>query len=207
MTWAVCDFDNSALAFCYSRNSPFVTDYSSYSPRLSNSLFKVTATTSSQRVVLGTTSSSIAIGSASSPAGSLQIDTQKFSNNYDTVKLLVYSTGTASVTIKGQDNTTLTAASDNLITLIPTTLVTSGLNFIEVTIAKGSLYNDIMSKIEVTYVCSSGTVDLYFDSIKFSHSSNFNIYYGLISRSVLSTPIVKTAEESVDIEYEIYLYS
>jgi len=184
------------------------SNYSSYSPRLSNKTLNVTATTSSQRIVLGSTSSSIAIGSASSPAGSLEFGTQIFSNNFDTAKILVYSTGTASITVKGQDTATITSASpDNAITFISNASVAAGLNLLEGTISKGSLYNDTLSKLEISYVCGSGSVGLYFDSLKFSHSGNFNIYHGLVSRSVLPTPIVKTAQESVDIEYEIYLYS
>jgi hypothetical protein len=185
-----------------------ISNYSSYSPRLSNKTLNVTATTSSQRIVLGSTSSSIAIGSASSPAGSLEFNTQIFSNNFDTAKILVYSTGTASITVKGQDTATITSASpDNAITFISNASVASGINLLEGTISKGSLYNDTLSKLEISYVCGSGSVGLYFDSLKFSHSGNFNIYHGLVSRSVLTTPIVKTAQESVDIEYEIYLYS
>jgi hypothetical protein len=182
--------------------------YALYSPRLSNKTLNVAVSTSSQRVVLGSTSSSIAIGSASSPAGSLEIDTQRFSNNFDTAKLLVYSTGTASITVKGQDTSTITSSSpDNAITLISNAGVSAGVNFLEGTISKGSLYNDILSKLEISYICPSGSVALYFDSLKFSHSNNFNIYHGLVSRSVLPSPIIKAAQESVDIEYEIYLYS
>lgn len=186
-----------------------ISSYASYSPRLSGEMLNVTATASSQRVVLGSTSSAIAIGSASSPAGSLEFDTQIFSNNFDTAKLLVYSTGTASITVKGQDSSTITSAAptNNSITLISNASVAAGVNLLEGTISKDSLYNDTLSKLEITYVCGSGSVGLYFDSLKFSHSGNFNIYHGLVSRSVLSTPIVKTAQESVDIEYEIYLYS
>jgi hypothetical protein len=179
----------------------------SYSPRLSNSLINVTASNTTQRVVLGSNNTSIPINSASSPAGTLSIDTKIFSNQFDTAKLLVYSTGTASITIKGQDTSTLTSASpDNAITLFSSATVSAGLNLLESTISKGSLYNDTISKLEISYG-SSGSVGLYFDSLKFSFVQNSNIYFGLISKSILSTPITKTAEESIDIEYEIYLYS
>lgn len=184
------------------------SNYSGYTQRVSNALLNLTATTSSQRTVLGSTSSAIAVGSASSPAGTLLIDTSNYSNSFDTAKMLIYSTGNASVTVKGQDTSTVTSASPtNVITLFSSVSVTSGLNLIEQTISKGAAYNDALSKIEISYSCSSGSVGLYLDSLKLSNTSNFNLYYGLVSRSVLSSPITKLAQETIDIEYEIYLYS
>jgi hypothetical protein len=203
----ITNFDEDVSTLGWTAGTSTST-YASYSPRLSNKTLNVAVSTSSQRIVLGSTSSAIAIGSASSPAGSLDLDTKIFSNNFDTAKLLVYSTGTASITVKGQDNSTITSASpDNAITLISNASVAAGVNLVEAIISKGSLYNDTLSKLEISYICGSGSVGLYFDSLKFSHSGNFNIYHGLVSRSVLATPIVKTAQESIDIEYEIYLYS
>lgn len=201
------NFDESIDSTGWTSGSS-ISSYSLYSPRLASKTVAVTASTTSQSIVIGYDNNTIPIGTASSPAGRLSINTAMFSNNYDTAKMLLYSTGTASITIKAQDDTTITTASPtNYVTLFSNVSVASGVNLIESTISKGTYYNDNLSKIEISYITPSGSVRIDFDSLKFSSNNSYFTYYGLVSRSVLNTPITKTSDETVDIEYEIYLYS
>lgn len=146
-----------------------------------------------------------AIGTASSLGGILSIPTSGYSASSDTGKLLIYSSASgASVTVLGQDNTTGTTT--NTITILQETAVPAGGPWLlETQVLKGSTYNDNLSKIEIR-ARSSASVDLYLDSLKFSFASNPSDLSGLVSRSVLTTPISKAAEENVEIEYEIFLF-
>ena len=52
---------------------------------------------------------------------------------------------------------------------------------------------------------SSGTTNVLLDGLRLNDEDRYNSQYGLISRSVLSTPLVKTLGVEMDIEYKINL--
>ena len=52
---------------------------------------------------------------------------------------------------------------------------------------------------------SSGTTNVLLDGLRLNDEDRYNSQYGLISRSVLSTPLVKTLGVEMDIEYKIDL--
>jgi hypothetical protein len=179
---------------------------STYTPRLGNLMLKISPVSGTPAsAVLGDIATVPAqIGLTTSNAGQLYFDTTPFSASYDTAKVLLYATASgASITITGQDNTT--GLTTNTITLVPKTAVTAGANIIETYISKGNTYNNSLSKIQIS-ASSSASVDLYFDSLKLSKTEDLSIYTGMVSRSVLSTPISKSSAETIDIEYELFLF-
>jgi hypothetical protein len=60
-------------------------------------------------------------------------------------------------------------------------------------------------KIGVETTASGGNTTVYFDAIRINDEDTFDPGYGLISRSVLSTPLIKKTGRPVDIEYKIQL--
>ena len=58
--------------------------------------------------------------------------------------------------------------------------------------------------IEVT-AGSGGTSTVYFDGLRINDEDTFDPQYGLIARSVLTTPITKPSGRPVDIEYKLRL--
>lgn len=183
------------------------TDSGSYSPRLGAAMLKITPSSGSPASAVLSDPSTVptVIGASTSTAGGLLIPTTNFSSSYDTAKLLVYSSASgASITITGQDSTT--GLTTNTITILPKSSVPAGLSVVEGYIAKGSTYNDNLTKIQVSASVSSGSVDLYLDSLKLSKTEELSVYNGMVSRSALATPIAKDVEETIDIEYEIFLF-
>jgi len=63
-----------------------------------------------------------------------------------------------------------------------------------------------ITKIEVgAKAKSSGATTVLLDGLRINDDYKYNTQYGLISRSVLSQPIVKTLGVEMDIEYKINL--
>lgn len=60
-------------------------------------------------------------------------------------------------------------------------------------------------KIGVATTASGGNTTVYFDAIRINDEDTFDPAYGLISRSVLGTPLIKKAGRPVDIEYKMQL--
>lgn len=60
-------------------------------------------------------------------------------------------------------------------------------------------------KMGVEVTASSGTTTVYFDGVRINDEDTFDPTFGLISRSVLSTPLIKTSGRQVDIEYKLAL--
>ena len=59
--------------------------------------------------------------------------------------------------------------------------------------------------IEITRSSTASNSYIYFDGIRINDEDTFDPTYGLISRSVLSTPLEKIAGRQVDIEYRLSL--
>jgi len=62
-----------------------------------------------------------------------------------------------------------------------------------------------ITKIGVEITASGGNSTVYFDGIRINDEDTFDPFYGIISRSILSTPLVKKPGRPVDIEYKIQL--
>ena len=60
-------------------------------------------------------------------------------------------------------------------------------------------------KVGVEVTASSGTTTVYFDGLRVNDEDTFDPTYGMISRSALSTELVKLAGRQVDIEYRLDL--
>jgi hypothetical protein len=60
-------------------------------------------------------------------------------------------------------------------------------------------------KIGVEASAAGGNTTVYFDAIRINDEDTFDPGYGLISRSVLSSPLIKKAGRPVDIEYKLQL--
>jgi hypothetical protein len=62
-----------------------------------------------------------------------------------------------------------------------------------------------ITKIGVATTATGGNTTVYFDAIRINDEDTFDPGYGLISRSVLSTPLIKKPGRPVDIEYKLQL--
>ena len=60
-------------------------------------------------------------------------------------------------------------------------------------------------KIGVATTATGGATTVYFDAIRINDEDTFDPGYGLISRSILSTPLIKKPGRPVDIEYKLQL--
>ena len=60
-------------------------------------------------------------------------------------------------------------------------------------------------KIGIETTAAGGNTTVYFDAIRINDEDTFDPGYGLISRSVLSTPLIKKPGRPVDIEYKLQL--
>ena len=76
------------------------------------------------------------------------------------------------------------------------------------TLTPNNAYADLSSIIKIGVVVtskSSGTAVVYLDGLRIDDEDTFDANFGLISRSVLSSPVEKIAGKPVDIEYRINL--
>ena len=62
-----------------------------------------------------------------------------------------------------------------------------------------------ITKIGVEVTASGGNTLVYFDGIRINDEDTFDPSYGIISRSILSTPLTKKPGRPVDIEYKLQL--
>jgi hypothetical protein len=63
----------------------------------------------------------------------------------------------------------------------------------------------LITKIGVEVTASGGNTLVYFDGIRINDEDTFDPSYGIISRSILSTPLTKKPGRPVDIEYKLQL--
>lgn len=62
-----------------------------------------------------------------------------------------------------------------------------------------------ITKIGVEVTATGGDTSVYFDGIRINDEDTFDPSFGMISRSVLSTPLIKKPGRPVDIEYKLQL--
>lgn len=60
-------------------------------------------------------------------------------------------------------------------------------------------------KVGVEITATGGATTVYFDGIRINDEDTFDPAYGIISRSLLSTPLIKKPGRPVDIEYKLLL--
>lgn len=150
------------------------------------------------------------LGALSAPTtpGSLQIDLTGYTRG-DTIQLaftpVANSTGTIVVTFYDDQPTPQT-----LVWTIPSTGYTSPTRYIATTTFNGanvvasSTFNYNVSAIGIN-VGTSGTANISFDALRIDDTDTVDTTFGLVSRSVLSTPITKALGDSLDIQYELTL--
>jgi hypothetical protein len=62
-----------------------------------------------------------------------------------------------------------------------------------------------ITKIGIAVTATGGNTTVYLDGIRVNDEDTFDAGYGMISRSVLSTPLIKKPGRPVDIEYKLLL--
>jgi hypothetical protein len=67
----------------------------------------------------------------------------------------------------------------------------------------GSPSKSTITKIGIELLPSTGFTEVLFDGIRINDEDTFDPIYGLISRSILSTPLNKFNGRQVDIEYKL----
>ncbi len=76
------------------------------------------------------------------------------------------------------------------------------------TITKNSFSNLMadwsnITRVEVSLSAGAGSSTVSVDGLKIVDADNLNVDYGIISRTTLSTPIVKDSNQTMDIEYSL----
>jgi hypothetical protein len=57
----------------------------------------------------------------------------------------------------------------------------------------------------IAYVTITATGDTLIDAIRFNDIDNLDTSYGMVSRAVLNTPIIKQQNQTLDVEYYLSL--
>lgn len=113
-------------------------------------------------------------------------------NNLDNIKIKFYSSDIAYHYITFSGSEINTGTGDKILSKLLSTIQTSG--------SPTSIINKI--GVEVT-AKSSGQTVVYFDGLRINDEDSFDPKFGLISRSVLTTPVEKIAGRPIDLEYKI----
>ena len=126
----------------------------------------------------------------------ISIAYKKADNNLSKIRVKFYSSDLAYYYV---DFTPLSGTGDRIQTLTLNNL------FSNYTSAPNLPDPSSIIKIGVATTASGGNTTVYFDAIRINDEDTFDPGYGLISRSVLSTPLIKKAGRPVDIEYKLQL--
>jgi len=126
----------------------------------------------------------------------ISIAYKKADNNLSKIRVKFYSSDLAYYYV---DFTPLSGTGDRIQTLTLNNL------FSNYTAAPNLPDPSSIIKIGVATTASGGNTTVYFDAIRINDEDTFDPGYGLISRSVLSTPLIKKAGRPVDIEYKLQL--
>jgi hypothetical protein len=119
---------------------------------------------------------------------------KKMDNNLSKIRIKLYSSDTAYCFV---DFTPTSGTGDRIQSASVSTLFGNSINNPDLT---------LITKIGVeVYSTSGGATQVFFDGIRINDEDTFDPTYGLISRSLLSTPLEKKSGRTVDIEYKILL--
>ena len=126
---------------------------------------------------------------------SISIAYKKMDTNVSRIRLKFYSSASAYCWI---DFTPLSGTGDKIQSLTLNNLYSN------VTNPAPDLTSIVSMGVEVT-ANSSGSTLVYFDGVRINDEDTFDPGYGIISRSILSSPLTKIAGRPVDIEYKLLL--
>lgn len=127
---------------------------------------------------------------------SIAIAYKKADNNLSNIRLKFYSSESAYYYI---DFTPLSGTGDKVQSLSLNNL------FSNYTAAPNLPDQSSIIKIGVEVTATGGSTSVYFDGIRINDEDTFDPSYGIISRYVLSTPLIKKPGRPVDIEYKMLL--
>jgi hypothetical protein len=126
----------------------------------------------------------------------ISIAYKKSDNNLSNIRIKFYSSPTAYYYV---DFTPAAGSGDRIQSLSLNSL------FSNYTAAPNLPDPASITKIGVAVTATGGATTVYFDGIRINDEDTFDPGYGIISRSVLSTPLIKKPGRPVDIEYKLLL--
>jgi hypothetical protein len=127
---------------------------------------------------------------------SIAIAYKKADNNLSKIRLKFYSSSSAYYYV---DFTPLSGTGDKVQSLSLSNL------FANYTASPNLPDPSSIIKIGVEVTATGGSTSVYFDGIRINDEDTFDPSYGIISRYVLSTPLIKKPGRPVDIEYKMLL--
>jgi hypothetical protein len=191
----IADFENNLMWFKSDGSNPelVATTTASVKPRV-GSYFSKVAVSASQSVEFLCSYSGLDL-SGYTASDSLSIAYNQENTNLDSIVFKFYSSDSSyySATFAGAASVT----EPNKISKVLFSTLTAN-----------NAYADLSSiiKIGVTVTAkSSGQAIVYLDALRIDDEDTFDANFGLISRSVLSSPVEKVAGKPADIEYRINL--
>jgi len=161
--------------------------------KISDSMVQIDATTSAAKEYVANDSYDL---SGYSVNDTLVIAYKKADNNLSKIRIKFYS---ASQSYYYIDFTPTSGTGDKIQSLTLNNL------FSNYTAAPNLPDPSSIIKIGVEVTASGGNTTAYFDGIRLNDEDTFDPSYGMISRSVLSTPLIKKPGRPVDIEYKLLL--
>jgi len=191
----IADFENNLMWFKSDGSNPELisTTTSSVKPRV-GSYFSKIAVSASQSVEFTCAYSGLDLSGYTS-SDSLSVAYNQENTNLDSITFKFYSSDSSyySATFAGAASVT---ESNKIGKILFSTLTAN------------NAYADLSSIIKIGVVVtakSSGQAVVYLDALRLDDEDTFDANFGLISRSVLSSPLEKIAGKPVDIEYRINL--
>jgi hypothetical protein len=161
--------------------------------KISDSMVQIDATTSAAKEYVANDSYDL---SGYSVNDTLVIAYKKADNNLSKIRIKFYS---ASQSYYYIDFTPTSGTGDKIQSLTLNNL------FSNYTASPNLPDPSSIIKIGVEVTASGGNTTVYFDGIRLNDEDTFDPSYGMISRSVLSTPLIKKPGRPVDIEYKLLL--
>ena len=191
----IADFENNLMWFKSDSSNPELvsTTTSSIKPRV-GSYFSKISLSASQSVEFTCAYSGLDL-SGYTASDSLSLAYNQENTNLDSITFKFYSSDSSyySATFIGAESVT----EPNKIAKVLFSTLTAN-----------NAYADLSSIIKIGIVVtakSSGQAVVYLDALRIDDEDTFNANFGLIARSVLSSPVEKIAGKPVDIEYRINL--
>ena len=191
----IADFENNLMWFKSDDSNPelVATTTSSIEPRV-GSYFSKVSVSASQSVEFVCSYSGLDL-SGYTASDSLSLAYNQENTNLDSITFKFYSSDSSyySAVFTGEASVT---EPDKISKVLFSTLTAN------------NAFADLSSiiKIGVTVTAkSSGQAVVYLDALRIDDEDTFNANFGLISRSVLSSPLEKIAGKPVDVEYRINL--
>jgi hypothetical protein len=187
----ISTFENN-LSWIDDSGAPAITA-SSPSPRIGNTWFSLSANTNTSKQYNLSTSFNL-LGYSQNDSLTLAFKQQDV--NLDYVYVRFYSSLSDYYEIRYPGNSSLL---NKIVPLQLSNLYSSGFNL-------GTPNQESIIKISVgAKAKASGATTVLLDGLRINDEDSFNTYSSIISRSVLTTPIVKAYGREIDVEYRIGL--